>query len=375
MKHKILFVDDEENILKCLKRSLIDLDEECLYRTDPVEALELCKQQAISVVVTDMRMPKMTGLELITRLKKISPATIPLVLSGYADKKLILQTMRIGSVGRYIRKPWKNEELVSSIKNSLKKFEDEKKNKILLFEREKQLNKQISQLLVQDNYMVRSTDKVKDFLSDVEKNIANIALLSFSKFERELFNELLTLKSQEKYQELKVILFTEENNNPVISRYLENGLITDIIYKPFNSDKFYKDLSNSLNKTGVIKKDRNSISVKPFQNEYVKVILRHPHSYKVVFGKLSNISFENVTFQPDVKSEKLDFFEGDKITDLNLNLVKGEIKTSGEILNIKNNTVTLKLPELNKTEKNLLSTFMQERMWPDKNILVDLGKK
>jgi two-component system, NtrC family, response regulator HupR/HoxA len=107
---KVLFVDDEENILNSLRRGLIDADYKCFFANNGIEALEIIKKNVISVIVTDMRMPKMDGLTLLKEVKAISPDTIKIVLSGYAQLQQILATINQVDIFKFITKPWNMDE-------------------------------------------------------------------------------------------------------------------------------------------------------------------------------------------------------------------------------------------------------------------------
>lgn len=107
---KVLFVDDEENILNAIRRGLIDEEYECLFASNGLDALEIIKNNSISVIVTDMRMPKMDGLTLLKEVKKIAPNTVRIVLSGYTQLQQILATINQADIFKFITKPWKMEE-------------------------------------------------------------------------------------------------------------------------------------------------------------------------------------------------------------------------------------------------------------------------
>lgn len=107
---KVLFVDDEENILNALRRGLIDADYECFFVGNGVEALEIIKNNVISVIVTDMRMPKMDGLTLLKEVKAISPDTVKIVLSGYTQLQQMLATINQVDIFKFITKPWNMDE-------------------------------------------------------------------------------------------------------------------------------------------------------------------------------------------------------------------------------------------------------------------------
>lgn len=111
MNYQILFVDDELNVLRSIKRELRKENYNILTATSGKEGLRLLKQHPVSVVVSDQRMPEMTGTEFLSQVRKLYPDTIRVVLSGYADASVILEATNEGDIYRFLTKPWKGEEL------------------------------------------------------------------------------------------------------------------------------------------------------------------------------------------------------------------------------------------------------------------------
>ncbi len=111
----ILFVDDEVQILKALKRLFHNSSYEVFFAESGVEALEIFSNQTIDLVVTDIRMPEMDGFELLRRIKEISPLTLRVTLSGYTDSKNILKALEDNLAKLYVFKPWDNQELITTI--------------------------------------------------------------------------------------------------------------------------------------------------------------------------------------------------------------------------------------------------------------------
>ena len=123
----VLFVDDEANILKSIKRIMFKEPFKTLYANSGAEALEIAEKNSdITVLITDMRMPKMTGLELLREFKKKYPRTVRIVLSGYSHITTLLTAINQGEIFRYILKPWENdEELLDAINAAFKHYEAE----------------------------------------------------------------------------------------------------------------------------------------------------------------------------------------------------------------------------------------------------------
>ncbi len=107
----ILLVDDEANILRALKRVLRREPYRLLTTTDPQEALDLVRKEAPAVVVSDQKMPRMSGSELLSQVKIVSPDTVRIMLTGYADMHSALAAINEGQVFRFISKPWNDDEL------------------------------------------------------------------------------------------------------------------------------------------------------------------------------------------------------------------------------------------------------------------------
>lgn len=114
-KNTLLLVDDEENILKSLKRILRKDNYDIITTTNPHEALEIVKKQKVPVIVSDQRMPEMEGAKLLTKIQEIDPDTIRLILSGYADFKGLVEAINRGGIHKFLKKPWDGESLREEI--------------------------------------------------------------------------------------------------------------------------------------------------------------------------------------------------------------------------------------------------------------------
>ena len=105
-KEKILCVDDEVQIVISL-RALLRSKYEVLIATSGEEALDILrKDNTIRVLISDQRMPKMLGAEVLREARKISPGTMRLLLTGYSDLQAIIDSINEGEVFRFINKPW-----------------------------------------------------------------------------------------------------------------------------------------------------------------------------------------------------------------------------------------------------------------------------
>ena len=112
MEHKarLLFVDDEERVVNLL-RTMFRGEYEVYTATSGRAALEIASKQPIDVIVSDQRMPEMLGIELLSEMRKRSPATMRILLTGYADLTAIIGSVNEGEVFRFITKPWDHNEI------------------------------------------------------------------------------------------------------------------------------------------------------------------------------------------------------------------------------------------------------------------------
>jgi DNA-binding NtrC family response regulator len=110
----VLFVDDEERIVRSL-RMLFRGRCEVLATTSGRQAIEWVRQRRVHVVVSDQRMPEVTGVEVLRAVAQHSPATMRILLTGYADLEAVTASVNDGEIFRFIEKPWDGQHLISVV--------------------------------------------------------------------------------------------------------------------------------------------------------------------------------------------------------------------------------------------------------------------
>jgi two-component system NtrC family sensor kinase len=120
---KVLFVDDEPHILSSLKRLLRGEDYQILTATSGEEGLKVLQTNSVQLVISDQRMPNMEGTVFLQKVKELYPHTVRVILSGFADASVIVESINKGEIYRFIGKPWNDEELKSSIRQSFEHYE------------------------------------------------------------------------------------------------------------------------------------------------------------------------------------------------------------------------------------------------------------
>lgn len=144
-KPSVLCVDDEQSILKSLQRLFINADVNLLLADSGAKALELMRSQRVHVIVTDMRMPSMTGAEFLAQAAVLQPDAYRILMTGYADLASTINAINLGKIHRYIQKPWDNTELVSAVDEGLALYRLVRQNKLLTAKVAAQ-NKQLKEL-------------------------------------------------------------------------------------------------------------------------------------------------------------------------------------------------------------------------------------
>lgn len=113
----VLYIDDEDNNLNSFKASL-RREFKVITALTPEEGLMIAASEEIHVVITDQRMPGMSGVEFFEKLMKINPDPIRILLTGYSDIASVIDAINKGEVYRFIDKPWNIDQVKIAIKNA-----------------------------------------------------------------------------------------------------------------------------------------------------------------------------------------------------------------------------------------------------------------
>lgn len=126
LTRSVLLVDDEPAVSAAMTRALRSSGYQIFTAASAQEGFELLASHAIQVVVSDQRMPGMTGTEFLTRVKGIYPETVRIVVSGTSDLVSLSQTINQGAIFKFLLKPWEDDELHNSIEDAFRCYEARK---------------------------------------------------------------------------------------------------------------------------------------------------------------------------------------------------------------------------------------------------------
>lgn len=131
MNRTLLIVDDEENIIRSLVRLLRRDGYHILTAISGYDGLKMLEDNNVGVVISDQRMPQMTGVEFLSKVKDLYPDTIRIVLSGYTDLNSITDAINQGAIYKFFTKPWDDDLLSANISDAFKTYELRQENEQL----------------------------------------------------------------------------------------------------------------------------------------------------------------------------------------------------------------------------------------------------
>ena len=133
-QHSILLVDDEVSITKSLKRIFRKEDYKIFTASSGKEGLELLNtlEEPVSLIISDQRMPEMSGVQFLEKARKIFPDAGRYLLTGYSDMDAVVDAVNKGEIHRYLTKPWNDDELLVQVRQSLERYELVLENRRLL---------------------------------------------------------------------------------------------------------------------------------------------------------------------------------------------------------------------------------------------------
>ncbi len=130
--HTLLIVDDEPHIISALARALSSEAIVILTAAGGREGLDILSRQPVQVVISDERMPFMSGSEFLAQVKRLYPHTVRLMLTGQASIEAAMHAINDGEIYRFFTKPWDDVTLAYAIRSAFEKHDLEAENRSLL---------------------------------------------------------------------------------------------------------------------------------------------------------------------------------------------------------------------------------------------------
>lgn len=255
MKNKtILLVDDEERVLKSLRRMFKGEKVNILMANSGEEAIEMIKYNEIAVIVTDERMGGTDGVEVLRNVTQWSPDTFRVLLTGYADLISVIEAINRGEVNRYVSKPWNNMELIEIVKEGLYRYDIISENRLITLD----IIKQRDQLKMLTSSL---EEKIKERTGDLEKN-QNIIKINY-------------------FKALKSLAFAVDERNPCTDSSSKNvselSLLVANDIRVSDQEKAAIRIASLLHDIGNISiKDEIFLKPEKLTNDEFEEIKKHP---------------------------------------------------------------------------------------------------
>lgn len=200
-QHTILCVDDERNILQALKRLLRKENYNLLLAPSAEEALKLLEEHEVHLIISDQRMPQMSGTEFMAAVKEKYPDMLRVILTGYTEIDTITESINKGHIYKFFLKPWNDQNLKLEIRQALDQYDLIKANRQL------------------DETVVRQNRKLQQINERLEDTVAERTR------EIEIKNHALKL-SDAILEKLPVAVLGIDNNGVIV---LANEMVHNIV--------------------------------------------------------------------------------------------------------------------------------------------------
>lgn len=286
-KLNILFVDDERQILVPLK-ALFKRDYVVFTAVTGQAALEIVKKHSIQVVISDQRMPEMRGIDLLREVKKISPHTVRILLTGYADLGAVMDAVNSGEVFRFIEKPWSNTRLKTTVesaadislaktnagqesKKTVSEIESERTG-ILVIDEDRDLWEKVHHLFGH-KHNIYCTDSISQAMLLLEqKDVA--VLLTETVVRGEEVSHLIHVLKQA-YPLIVAIVATTQADASLIVRLINQGQIFRYLTKPIENHLLEFSIRAALKQYAEFKHEPILVISQPVESPSEEDVVSH----------------------------------------------------------------------------------------------------
>lgn len=121
-KHTLLVVDDEPDVCDSV-HDLLRREFQVLKAKSAAEGCKLLQENEVHIIMTDQRMPQITGVEFLSKIRTRHPHAIRMLFTGYADLDSIMAAVNQGHIYQFLKKPWRPEELESAVREAAKEYD------------------------------------------------------------------------------------------------------------------------------------------------------------------------------------------------------------------------------------------------------------
>ncbi len=262
----ILWIDDEDNILSSVRRLLRPTDFKLTVESNAHIALKLIENNFYSVIVSDQRMPQLTGIEVLSFAKTESPYSTRIMVTGFIDQELLSEALNKAGVFRYINKPWDDEALINDLNKAYEFSQKLNESETL----RKQISRQNQSLLELNEGLeavvterTRSLEESRNEFRIQETRIRDVIKFVEHLNEAETMNDLL-LRLEEELKSFSnlgkpTILVRQPNKAQVLYYFQDKNIFNKQINEQWQGPTTYR-LNDSQDRTFLAKQLGRPIS-------------------------------------------------------------------------------------------------------------------
>jgi len=282
-KYRVLFVDDEPRVTSSLK-AIFRHEYDVLIANSGAEALTVLSTEKIDVLVSDQRMPHMLGNELLKQVSKLYPQTMRILLTGFMDKKAIVDSINQGEVYRFINKPWRNDEirevvaeaaLASEIpivtasrpsssdspQGAASEVVSEAKpiasQALLMMEQQQDVRHQIRKFCIDQEIMIYYTQNIQQAVAAAtSRERIGVAIIELSGNSKNALHTINLLKRAR--PELITIALTNEFDAHTAVDLINQGQVFRYLAKPLDIDGFQSTIENAFVRHHLLKNNKQA---------------------------------------------------------------------------------------------------------------------
>ncbi|MBF0521924.1 MAG: response regulator [Candidatus Omnitrophica bacterium] len=234
---KVLIVDDDQLTREQLSRELKRQYCEVFLAGDGQSGLEIFAREEINILLLDVKLPDVDGLEFLKQAKELRPNCEIIVVTGYGSEEVAIQSLRRGAID-YLEKPIKFEELGASLGRAQEKLAQKEemsfKNSILVVDDDTAVLRPIKRFLEKEGYEVMTAENGKDGLAIIENNKIDVLVTDINLGDMSGIEVLQNAKKR--YQDIEGIVATGEKDEALAIESLRAGAL-DYLNKPINLDE------------------------------------------------------------------------------------------------------------------------------------------
>ena len=247
-KEKVLLVEDDEMARRSLKRVIDKEGYETLVASDGEEGLNLFRSEKPAIVITDIRMPRIDGMEVIHTVKDISPSTEIILITAYGDYDTVILALREGALD-YLKKPVDLDQLILSLGRAREKIAERRKisikTSLLVLEDDKNTRDKLARVFEKEGYEVFTGQDGEEGIEIFSERKIDILLVDIKMPKKNGMEVLHEVKKLSK--DCEVIMLTGYGDEDTAIQAMRDGAI-NYIRKPMDLDQIILAIQKAVDK-------------------------------------------------------------------------------------------------------------------------------